>query len=50
MIHCAPMQAVTTRRELFTRFADRDVLVIGGHFDAGHIKREGDAFRFVTVG
>jgi glyoxylase-like metal-dependent hydrolase (beta-lactamase superfamily II) len=44
-----PVQAVTTRRELFARFADRDALVIGGHFDAGHIKREGDAFRFEAV-
>jgi glyoxylase-like metal-dependent hydrolase (beta-lactamase superfamily II) len=44
-----PVQAATTRRELFARFADRDVLVIGGHFDAGHIKREGDAFRFAAV-
>jgi len=43
-------QAVQTRRELFARFADRPVLVIGGHFDAGHIKRDGDAFKFIAAG
>ena len=43
-----PVQSIATRRDLFSRFADRPVLVIGGHFDAGHIKRDGDAFRFVT--
>ena len=41
-----PVQSALTRRQLFSRFADQDVLVIGGHFDAGHIRREGDAFRF----
>ena len=41
-----PLQSATTRRELFSRFADTPTLVIGGHFDAGHIKRDGDAFRF----
>ncbi len=41
-----PAQSATTRRELFSRFADQDVLVIGGHFGAGHIKRDSDAFRF----
>jgi len=25
------------------------VLVIGGHFNAGHIKREGDAFKFIAL-
>jgi glyoxylase-like metal-dependent hydrolase (beta-lactamase superfamily II) len=44
------VQSAATRRELFSRFADRDVLVIGGHFDAGHIKRDGEAFRFVALG
>jgi glyoxylase-like metal-dependent hydrolase (beta-lactamase superfamily II) len=43
-----PRQAADTRRQLFSRFADRPVLVIGGHFDAGHLKREGDAFAFVV--
>jgi glyoxylase-like metal-dependent hydrolase (beta-lactamase superfamily II) len=45
-----PSKSATTRRELFSRFADRPVLVIGGHFDAGHIKREGDAFKFIAAG
>jgi len=43
-----PAQSITTRRDLFGRFADRPVPVIGGHFDAGRIKRDGDAFRFVV--
>jgi glyoxylase-like metal-dependent hydrolase (beta-lactamase superfamily II) len=41
-------QSAVTRRELFSRFADRPVLVIGGHYDAGHVKREGDAFKFIA--
>jgi glyoxylase-like metal-dependent hydrolase (beta-lactamase superfamily II) len=45
-----PNQSAQTRRELFSRFADAPVLVIGGHFDAGHIRRDGAAFRFVTAG
>jgi glyoxylase-like metal-dependent hydrolase (beta-lactamase superfamily II) len=45
-----PRQSAVTRRELFSRFADRPVLVIGGHFDPGHIKRDGDAFRYVAQG
>ena len=44
-----PIQAAATRRELFARFADTPTLVIGGHFDAGHIKRDGDAFRFEAL-
>jgi glyoxylase-like metal-dependent hydrolase (beta-lactamase superfamily II) len=43
-----PAQSTITRRELFSRFADRPVLVIGGHFRGGHIKRDGDAFKFVV--
>jgi len=42
-------QSAETRRTLFSRFADRPVLVIGGHFNAGHIKREGDAFKFIAL-
>jgi hypothetical protein len=42
-------QSAETRRELFSRFADTPTLVIGGHFNAGHIKREGDAFKFMTL-
>ena len=38
-----------TRRELFSRFADTPTLVIGGHFNAGHIKREGHAFKFIAL-
>ena len=45
-----PAQSVTTRRALFSRFADTPTLVIGGHFGAGHIRREGEAFKFVAVG
>jgi glyoxylase-like metal-dependent hydrolase (beta-lactamase superfamily II) len=43
-----PVQSAATRRQLFSRFADRPILVIGGHFDAGQIRREGDAFKFVV--
>jgi len=45
-----PKQSAVTRRELFGRFADTPTLVIGGHFNAGHIKREGDAFKFIALG
>ncbi len=45
-----PKQSAQTRRELFSRFADREALVIGGHFDAGHIRRDGDAFKFIAAG
>ncbi|MBV8921162.1 MBL fold metallo-hydrolase [Bradyrhizobium sp.] len=45
-----PTRAAATRRQLFERFADRPVLLIGGHFDAGHLKRDGEAFRFVGGG
>ena len=44
-----PKQSAATRRELFSRFADTPTLVIGGHFNAGHIKREGDAFKFIAL-
>jgi glyoxylase-like metal-dependent hydrolase (beta-lactamase superfamily II) len=43
-----PVQSAATRRELFGRFADAPVLVIGGHFNAGHIRRDGDAFKFIV--
>jgi glyoxylase-like metal-dependent hydrolase (beta-lactamase superfamily II) len=46
----APQQSAATRRELFSRFADTPTLVIGGHFNAGHIKREGTAFKFIALG
>ncbi|GLH82519.1 MBL fold metallo-hydrolase [Bradyrhizobium sp. SSBR45G] len=44
-----PAQAAATRQALFSRFADTGTLVIGGHFDAGHISRDGAAFRFQAV-
>jgi glyoxylase-like metal-dependent hydrolase (beta-lactamase superfamily II) len=43
-----PVRSAVTRRELFSRFADTATLVIGGHFGAGHIRRDGDAFKFVV--
>ena len=43
-----PVQSAVTRRELFGRFADTPTLVIGGHFNAGHIGRDGDAFKFIV--
>ena len=43
-----PLQSIETRRDLFSRFADKPVLVIGGHFDAGRIKRDAKAFRFIV--
>jgi glyoxylase-like metal-dependent hydrolase (beta-lactamase superfamily II) len=45
-----PAQSAATRRELFARFADTPTLVIGGHFNPGHIRRDGDAFKFVALG
>ena len=43
-----PVQSAVTRHELFSRFANTATLVIGGHFSAGHIRRDGDAFKFVV--
>lgn len=43
-----PVQSAATRRELFCRFADTATLVVGGHFNAGHIRRDGDAFKFIV--
>jgi glyoxylase-like metal-dependent hydrolase (beta-lactamase superfamily II) len=43
-----PVQSAVTRRELFGRFADTLTLVIGGHFSAGRIRRDGDAFKFIV--
>jgi glyoxylase-like metal-dependent hydrolase (beta-lactamase superfamily II) len=42
------VQSAATRRQLFSRFADTPALVIGGHFDAGRIRLDGDAFKFVV--
>jgi glyoxylase-like metal-dependent hydrolase (beta-lactamase superfamily II) len=44
------VQSAVTRRDLFSRFADTPTLVIGGHYNAGHIRRDGDAFKFIAVG
>jgi len=43
-----PVQSILTRRELFARFADTPTLVIGGHFNGGHIQRDGNAFKFAV--
>jgi glyoxylase-like metal-dependent hydrolase (beta-lactamase superfamily II) len=44
-----PVQSAATRRQLFSHFADRPTLLIGGHFDAGHLRRNGDAFQYVAL-
>jgi hypothetical protein len=41
--------ATTTRAKLFAEWADQPILVIGTHYaapTAGHVKRDGAAFRF----
>ena len=43
-----PEQARRTRHEVFSRYADTPMLIIGTHFatpTAGHLKRDGDAYR-----
>jgi glyoxylase-like metal-dependent hydrolase (beta-lactamase superfamily II) len=45
-----PGKSPATRRELFSRFSDKPVLVIGGHYNAGHLEREGGAFKFIALG
>jgi glyoxylase-like metal-dependent hydrolase (beta-lactamase superfamily II) len=44
-----PTRSAATRRQLFSRFADTPTLVIGGHFNAGHIRRAGAAFKFIAL-
>lgn len=44
-----PVQSAQSRRDMLSRFADTPTLVIGGHFGAGHIKREGNAFKFAAL-
>jgi glyoxylase-like metal-dependent hydrolase (beta-lactamase superfamily II) len=41
-----PVQSTHTRRELFSDLAGKPTLVIGGHFNGGHIMKDGEAFRF----
>jgi glyoxylase-like metal-dependent hydrolase (beta-lactamase superfamily II) len=43
-----PVRSVATRRDLFSRFADTPTLVIGGHYNPGHIRRDGDTFKFIV--
>ena len=45
-----PKQSAVTRRELFSRFADTPTLVIGGHFNAGHIRRDGRCLQVHRLG
>lgn len=44
-----PVQSIETRKMVFSRFADTPALVFGGHFDPGHIVRDGDAFKFIPA-
>lgn len=44
-----PVQSIETRKMLFSRFADTPALVFGGHYDPGHIVRDGDAFRLIAA-
>ena len=43
-----PGQSAETRRQLFSRFADTPTLLIGGHYNAGHIRRDAGAFKFIA--
>jgi glyoxylase-like metal-dependent hydrolase (beta-lactamase superfamily II) len=42
-----PVQSIEARKMLFSRFADTPTLVFGGHFDPGHLVRDGDAFKLI---
>ena len=44
-----PLQSAKTRREIFARFADTPTIIIGGHFDPGYLKRDGDAFKLLAI-
>ena len=47
-----PKAAAVTRARMFAEWADKPILVIGTHYagpTAGHVKSEGDAFRFEGV-
>jgi len=44
-----PEQGLKTRHAVFSRYADTPTLIIGNHFHtptAGHLKRDGDLYRF----
>ena len=44
-----PKAAATTRARMFAEWADKPILVIGTHYaapTAGHVRRDGDSFRF----
>jgi glyoxylase-like metal-dependent hydrolase (beta-lactamase superfamily II) len=43
------VQSALMRRKLFSRITDTPMVVIGGHFTAGHIHRDGDAFKFIAL-
>ena len=43
------MQAAQTRRSLLARFADTPTLVIGGHFEPGYLKSDGEAYRLDAI-
>ena len=42
-------QSGNSKREVCSRFADTRTLVIGGHFGAGYIKRDGDRFKYFAA-
>ena len=42
-----PVQSIEARKQLFSRFANTPTLVFGGHFDPGHIVRDGEAFKLI---
>lgn len=44
-----PVQSIEARKMLFSRFADTPTLVFGGHYDPGHIMRDGNAFRLIAA-
>ncbi len=44
-----PVQSAETRKMLFSRFAGAPTLVFGGHFDPGHLVRDGEAFRLIPI-
>jgi glyoxylase-like metal-dependent hydrolase (beta-lactamase superfamily II) len=44
-----PVQSIEARKMLFSRFADTPTLVFGGHFDPGHLVRDGQAFRLIPA-